>query len=165
MIITKQPTKVKIIYPPRDTIFHVYRISTGDTYRKTYCTIDPRSGRQTPLTNENWRDRDGQNSRGNRRNQGGRGGRQGDGRLDGFRDPYSGRDPQRNDRLPTFTGDTADMNSHVFHCWSEITDPTYFSVTLKKLSYYMSKVFIFAANLDPIFRNFTTPIIDKPFER
>jgi len=53
------------------------------------------------------------------------------------------------------------MNRHVFQCCSKTTDPETFSVTVKNLTHYTSKIFKSTADLDPIFKRFTTPHINK----
>jgi len=53
------------------------------------------------------------------------------------------------------------MSGHVFQCTSETADLKQFSVTLEKLSHYVSKTFKSTSNLYPIFNNFTTPVIAK----
>ena len=67
----------------------------------------------------------------------------------------------RNEKSAAFKGGTLDMNSHVFQCCSQTTNNKIFSITLEKLTYYTSKTFKSTTDLDPIFKRFTTPHINK----
>lgn len=53
------------------------------------------------------------------------------------------------------------MNSYIFQCRSETTDPKQIPVTLEKLSHYMNKTFKSTADFDPIFSRCTTNVLPK----